>query len=241
MHALFALALAALAAAAAGASPEVAPEAAARAACRPQVTALNQTYVAGTGFLLDHDGRTLLVTAHHVFGTGGGLPRDLTWRELPQAVEGVGCVSFSSGAVWNAGPPLAIPGAAPGTDVEQLKDIAALPVALHPATRPLALRLAAAAAQEGDRVWLVTSLASGAPPEQLLHPATVGRLTEGGTVLFVFDNRAVDIRATSGAAVVNARGEVVGVNFGGGERQGYVFGMATGVEVLRAGLAEAVR
>lgn len=235
MHALIALALAA----AAAASPVPEPEAAARAACRPQVTALNQTYVAGTAFLLDHGGRTLLVTAHHVFGTGGGLSRDLDWRELPAAVAGVRCAAFSDAAVWRAGPALAIPGAAAGTDVEALKDVAALAVQVTDADRGRALRLAPEPAKVGDRVWLVTSLVNGAPESQLLHPAKVTRLTGGGTVLYVYDNRALDIRATSGAAVVNTKGEVVGVNFGGGERQGYAFGIATGVEVLRAGLAAA--
>lgn len=231
--------LAALAACSPAAAQETPPTAAAAAACRPEVTAEGHTVVAGTAFLLEVGGKLRLVTAHHVFGQGGGLPREIAWQDMPRKVQGVRCIVFAHGREWRAGAPLALPGAAPGTDVEAMTDVAAFPIEVDLVSRPAALRLAATPAKVGDTVWLVTSLASGAPPEQLLHRARVGRVTGGGTVLFVYDNPAVDIRATSGAPVVNARGEVVGVNFGGGERQGRAFGIATGLATVRTMLAGA--
>ena len=57
--------------------------------------------------------------------------------------------------------------------------------------------------------------------------ATV-RGIDQGWLLYGFDER-IELRATSGAAVVNAQGQVVAVHAGGGEENGQVVGVGTPV------------
>ncbi len=217
------------------------PASAETSVCRPEFTVEGVALNAGTGFLVGVNGKTYLVSAQHLFGEGGGLPREIPWQEMPSRVSGVRCSGFADGRVWSAGSPIAIAGAAAGTDVEAMNDIAAFPIALDADSSARALRLATAPAKVGDTVWLVTRLLRGAPETKLLHRAEVGRVTGGGTLLFVYDDPSVEIQATSGAPIVNARGEVVGVNFGGLTREGRTIGIATGLAAVRAALTAPAR
>lgn len=209
------------------------------AACRPTFTVGAQTIQAGTAFLTENAGKTYLVTAHHVFGRGGGLPEEIAWQDLPSRVTGMRCQVFISVRTWSATTPLAIPGAAPGQDLDTLNDIAAFPVQIDANSRRFVLKLASQPPKAGDTIWLLASLIRGAPPSQLLHKATVAKVGANGGLIFLFENPRVDIQATSGAAILNASGEVVGVNFGGGTRDGGAFGFATGLAPLRAALTPA--
>lgn len=218
-----------------------APTAASAAVCRPEFKVEGEALDAGTGFLVEADGRTFLVSAQHLFGAGGGLAHEIPWQEMPARVSGVSCSGFSDGRVWTAGPPLAIAGAAAGADLEAMNDISAFPITLDAESRSRTLRLATTPAKAGDTVWLVTRLLRGAPATRLLHRAEVGRVTSGGTLLFVYEASEIEIQATSGAPIVNERGEVVGVNFGGLTREGRTIGIATGLPAVRAALTAPAR
>jgi hypothetical protein len=68
----------------------------------------------------------------------------------------------------------------------------------------------------GDTVWLVAQLVSGAPKEKLLFKAKVVRVQDLALNYLVDDPEGTfELRATSGAPVVNERGEVVAVNLAG--------------------------
>jgi hypothetical protein len=233
--AALALALTTVSSAAAQQAPG-APLGVDRSACRPSFTVGGQTYQAGTAFLVEGGGRTYLVTAHHLFGQGGGLPADIAWQDLPTKIAGLRCQPFAGRRIWTTGAPLAIPGAAPGENEETLNDIAAFPIQIDPPMRGFVLKLAAQPPKPRDTVWLLASLMGGAPASQMLHRATVAKVSANGGLIFLYDNPNLEIRATSGAAILNAEGQVVGVNFGGGPKNGRVYGFATGLPALRAAI-----
>lgn len=214
-----------------------APDAASFHICRPTFDVSGETMVAGTAFILQDPKkpRTLLLTAHHLFGEAGGLSRQFAGHELPSAVSKTECKWFKGNRTpLKAGPALPVKNAgiffAPGSQ----RDMAVFSL---PAKEGQALELAPAAAKVGDTVWLVARVQSGAPPALLLHKARVVRV-EGPGLLYAFENAQLSIAATSGAPVVNEDGKLVGVNEGGGLHKGVMYGDALGLEALRAALLE---
>jgi hypothetical protein len=187
--------------------------------CRPTFEMEGQPLSAGTAFLLETGiakQPVVLVTAHHLLGPMGGLPAEVPWNDVPKAVKRASCKSIRNAAQSWTGMPLAIPGAASFNNQTKdgLRDIALLKVQGKIAVRPL--KLAAAQPKPGDAVWLVAQLVSGAPKEKLLFKAKVARVQDLA-LNYVVDDPAgtFDLRATSGAPVVNERGEVVAINLAG--------------------------
>lgn len=76
----------------------------------------------------------------------------------------------------------------------------------------------------GDRVWLVSEVIGS---QSLVHSATVEGIQDGW-LIYRFD-QPLELRATSGAPVVDALGEVVAINAGGGDDNGKTFGAGTPV------------
>jgi hypothetical protein len=205
------------------------PKAVTDTLCRPTFELQDRTLAAGTAFLLETGVAKLpvvLVTAHHLLGPMGGLPTELAWNEVPKAVKRARCQSIVAPTQSWTGAPLAIRGAASFNNqtAEGLRDIAMLAVQGKPTARPL--KLAPALPKEGDAVWLVAQLVSGAPQEKLLFKARVVRVQDLALNYLVEDPEGTfNVRATSGAPVVNERGEVVAVNLAG-TRVGEGFNLA---------------
>lgn len=214
-----------------------APDAASFHICRPTFEVNGETMVAGTAFTLQDPKkpRTLLLTAHHLFGEAGGLSRQFAGHELPSAVSKTACKWFKGNrAPLKAGPALPVKNAGIFFSPGSQRDVAVFSL---PAKEGQALELAPTAAKVGDTVWLVAQLQSGAPPAVLLHKARVVQ-AEGAGLLYAFENAQLSIIATSGAPVVNENGKLVGVNEGGGLHKGVMYGDALGLEALRAVLLE---
>lgn len=187
--------------------------------CRPTFELKDQSLSAGTAFLMDTGAAKqprVLVTAHHLLGPMGGLPTEVAWNDVPKAVKRATCQGISDSTRTWVGMPVAIPGAASFNNQTKdgLRDIALL--TLQGATTINALKLASASPKVGDAVWLVAQLQSGAPRHKLLFKAKVVRVQDVALNYLVEDpDGTFDIRATSGAPVVNERGEVVAVNLAG--------------------------
>jgi hypothetical protein len=187
--------------------------------CRPTFELKDQSLSAGTAFLMETGvvkQPLVLVTAHHLLGPMGGLPTEVAWNDVPKSVKQATCKSIVTPAQSWAGAPLAIPGAASFNNQTKdgLRDIALLAVQGKPAAKPL--KLAPAQPKVGDSVFLVAQLVAGAPKEKLLFKAKVVRVQDLALNYLVDDpERTFDLRATSGAPVVNERGEVVAVNLAG--------------------------
>lgn len=197
--------------------------------CRPTFEMKDRPLSAGTAFLMEtgvEKQPVVLVTAHHLLGPMGGLPAEVAWSDVPKSVKRATCRSIVTPAQSWTGVPLAIPGAASFNNQTKdgLRDIALLTVQGKPTAKPL--KLAPAQPKLGDTVWLIAQLASGAPKEKLLFKAQVVRVQDLALNYLVDDpERTFEIRATSGAPVVNERGEVVAVNLAG-SRVGEGFNLA---------------
>jgi hypothetical protein len=207
-----------LAAGAAAAMAEP-PKGVAETICRPTFELKDQPLSAGTAFLMESgvaQKPVVLVTAHHLLGPMGGLQAEIAWGDVPKAVKRATCKSVRNPAQTWVGTPLAIPGAASFNNQTKdgLRDIALLPLQGSTTVKPL--KLAAGLPKVGDPVWLVAQLISGAPKEKLLFKATVVTV-QGVALNYLIEDPdgTFTIQATSGAPVVNERGEVVAVNIAG--------------------------
>ena len=195
------------------------PKAVVESICRSTFEMKDQSLSAGTAFLMETGVErqpVVLVTAHHLLGPMGGLPTEVAWNDVPKSVKRATCMSIVTPAQsWTASP-LAIPGAASFNKQTKdgLRDIALLTVQGKPTAKPL--KLAPMQPKLGDTVWLVAQLVSGAPKEKLLFKAKVVSSFKLALNYLVDDPKGTfELRATSGAPVVNERGEVVAVNLAG--------------------------
>jgi hypothetical protein len=181
-------------------APDVPPH----SVLRPTVESVEGRFQAGTAF-----GTPYLITAHHIFGPLGGFSREYRPSELPGLIQRVLAESVDDPtASARAAGPLVLD-AHPVRGQEASSDVAAIPI--EDVNKAGILRLARACPAAGETVWLLAEVWGGAPRTQRLHSATV--LSAGrDALLFTYDNTRLDLRATSGAPIIDSRGEVVGIN-----------------------------
>lgn len=211
------------------------------ATCRPAFAVDDGTMSAGTVFLLDmteppspsnplapRPPALFLVTALHLFGPNGGLAAQIPSEHLPDHVKMTACIS-ADGQHWAARRTLAIAGAVPmATPFRDVAAFAADPASLNGATR---LQLADKAAAVGDEVWVVASM--GGDGRIRRYGARV--IYNGPDALqYAFVDGTLALQASSGAAVVDGAGRVLGLHLGGGKDRGDLLGMAVPLDRLRA-------
>jgi hypothetical protein len=204
---------------------------------RPVFDTVDGRFGAGTAFFISLPGQAqpLGLTAHHLFGEAGGLERAVTAPELGRFVQAVHFHELDGEELFPAGPMLVLPAAGHSTTPgDWSTDVAAFRAPASVA--PRALRLAPKNAAPGEDVWLVAEVLGGKSAGQRLHHARV-LVSESSLLAYKFDDLTLQIRATSGAPVVNARGEVVGLNVAGGLVDGIMLGFAHPVESVSAHLA----
>jgi hypothetical protein len=153
----------------------------------------------------------------HIFGPAGGLSRDIPSSELPSFIQQTTLLDVD-GQGTQIGAPIPLAGthafaSAGGGLPDASTDISVFRVPASLA--PHALELASDNPKPGDRVWLLAQLMGGAPPDVLLHAAHV-RVANDRILAYEFENNALNLTATSGAAVIDAKGKVVALNLGGG-------------------------
>lgn len=210
------------------------------AVCRPEFTVDHKSYRAGTAFVVATE-RAVLLTAQHLFSPEGGLKDAVRWQDMPQRARSASCRQVAGNGQWLAGPALAIDGAhpmSPDDDSGSVNDVAVFPLNGKLATSSLAL--AANAPAIGARVWLVAKMQDEGESASLLHPATVVGF-QNGAMLFSYDDPNIDLKATSGAPIVDSSGRVVGLNLGGGydPESKAVVGVADDLDVIRKALSKA--
>jgi len=211
------------------------------ATCHPTFLVDGGNLSAGTAFLLSmaeppspsnplalRPPALFLVTALHLFGPDGGLAAQIASEHLPEHVKMAACINGEDQR-WAARRTLAIAGAVP--IALPFRDVAAFtadPISLNGAT---GLQLADKAAAVGDVVWVVASMG---------RDGRIGRygarvIYNGPDALqYVFFDGTLVMRATSGAAVVDGSGRVLGLHLGGGMDRGDLLGMAVPLDRLRA-------
>jgi hypothetical protein len=201
-----------------------------KSVCRPQFEYNQQPFSAGTAFILDRpvkNAKAVLITAHHLFGKAGGLDTEIQWQDLADNISKVECTFIGSGVeTINLGAPFIIPNA--HSFVGGGIDIAAFPI---PSVPPYALKLANTTPAQGDPVFLIAPLVGDKTPGNFVHHASVVLISKN-LLRFEYADPAFKLQATSGAPVVNAQGQVVGVNVGGTERDGKYYGIAINLDTL---------
>jgi len=210
------------------------PIAATQAICRPQFLVDGGALDAGTGFVVDLPGRggPYLLTALHLFGPAAGMATDVPWNEMPSRAKLGHCTALADRAAWKGGAALAVPAAPMST-----RDVAAFPLDAASLGKAPHLGFAATPPKAGESVWLVAEVI-GAPKGRLLHRATV-LPSEPDLLRFRYDDPSIRIQATSGAPIVNAAGQVVGLNLGGQMQGKDMIGVADMATQVLAALAKA--
>lgn len=183
---------------------------------------------AGSAFVAEiAPGDYVVATAFHLLGKAGGLSRDYRWNEVTGRVRGLS--GRPGGHRVRTTRPLTLNGAISLDKTDHpSRDLALFPLSGDARTHVLKL---GENAKAGDRVWLVAEVVNR-NANQRRHVARVVESSPSGLV-YVFDDAGLDLRATSGAPIVNASNEVVGVNLGGGKQDGQTLGLAAPVSGVR--------
>lgn len=219
------------------AKPPADPAVDASALLRPTFETSVGNSDAGHAFLVEHGGKKLLVSAHHVLGPPGGLKKHITWKDVSTAVTKVTAKSPDGKVTLESTKPLTIDGAKPLEPKDPSADLCAFEVADAGSAKPL--KLAANAPKTGDFVWLLAEVIGPENRGKHLHRGSVSAATPK-ELRYVFADPNLKLQATSGAAVLNDKGEVVAVNLGGGKTVGLVFGVGNPVGSVRARLDKAI-
>lgn len=197
---------------------------------------------AGTAFAVTIPGesRLVLLSAIHLLGPMGGLEVDIPAEKVGTEVEELTLTPlFRGGEISLPARAITIPGASPmGSAATGPGDVVAFWLPPNDAFEPLTL--ATETPPAGTRVWLVASLVGGAPASQRLHAARITADEQTESLYYVFEESGLEMRATSGAPVVDSEGRVVAINLGGGEHKGRQFGVGNPVQRFRPALEKAM-
>lgn len=184
----------------------------------------DRSFAAGSAFLtrvaVGRHEEFVLVTCFHVLG---GTPADIR--------AAVGLSMTQPPVVVVGSRNLPIKGAHVMSDSSAAGEVAAFPVLNVPARAPF-LRLAADAPKVGDRVYLFAHVVGTAMPQ--LYGARVAAITSD-YLDYVLDGAGLELGGTSGAPIVNEKGEVIGINAGGAKIAGelHAYANPAGTFVLK--------
>lgn len=179
---------------------------------RPVFTLDNRKLEAGTAFAvsIDEQKPPIFLTALHLFGPNGGLDLEISSSELPSRVKKAEFYdAFNEEKRGEASKTALIPIAKINVGVD--KDIAAFISDEKLKVTPF--KLSDNLPKKGEAVWLAASVYEGAPKNQKLHKAIVLEASDS-LLMYKYENNNLNLQATSGAAVLNSEGRVVGLNIG---------------------------
>lgn len=205
---------------------------------RPTFLMEEGSFSAGTAFVCEYpEGSHLLLTAHHLFGTGGGLESETEWNQLNQIIKlTVGLSLHDANVSVVSKEALLIPGARSLGKAGLNDDIAAFKL-VDDKSRPY-LKLAKTLPKVGERLWLYGRQLGKDHAE--LIPCTVTR-SNAKQLDYRVDRKDFEVRATSGAPVLNSDGLVVAVNIGGREAGNDFIGCGNPSTSVIAHLQEALK
>lgn len=195
---------------------------------RPHIFMDGNDSVAGTAFAmkLDESESPIIVTVHHIFGPAGGFESRVDSSELKDHVEKVELLDlFDKEYIGTVTEVITNPNGHPimGTD------IAAFKVNEEFTTSPRIM--AKKNPEQGDAVWLIANIDQGKAIVDKVYRGKVSKV-QSGLIYFEYNDPNLSLDATSGAPVINANGEVVGVNMGGELDDGVLVGVATACETF---------
>lgn len=186
---------------------------------------------AGTAFAIKHNGKYYIVSAQHLIGTAGGLTKDYLGRDMTSIFKKATFSPIYSGYKnIESSTFILIKNAEPISDSTAKNDIFIAPIESLDSTP---LTLANKRSVKGDRVTLYSRVASS---DETMHKATVAR-SSNDELVYVYDDENINLRATSGAPILNESYQVVGINLAGGDTpDGRVVGWANPYESIISNL-----
>jgi hypothetical protein len=153
--------------------------------------------------------QTYIVSARHLLGPEGGFAKQTPAEKVPEFVKSIDISSFSGGNRHYDVTGLLVP-------AKQLKPIGGPPVndmAVYlnqdSSAQSQAVVLADQVPAVGEPVWVIARVRGGVPEGEIMHSAKV--ISNNGWLVIQFDNDNIITAGASGAPVLNAAGEVVGV------------------------------
>lgn len=187
---------------------------------KPSFSSTEGERKAGTAFVVKYEEHSYAVTAHHLFSEAGGFSREYNWKELQELVSGVSLQSLSDEKTkYSTKKAIRVKGAKSVSNWTGKNDIAIFKLNQKPANY---LTLAQSSPKVGETVWLY-GLVYNRPGESLLHKAVVVEYDKNW-ISYQFADSGLILNGTSGAAILNSNGEVVGINLSGGEQEGKLYG-----------------
>lgn len=209
---------------------------------RQRIETIRGDGTAGTAFSakLPQSDRKVIVTAIHLLGPAGGFSSQVSAVEISNVVETVSIFRIAGDEQEQSFPamPCQLAGAAPFPESSTNGDV--LVFAVPDGTALDAIEFSTEALQLGDPVWLAAHVIGGAPESQFLHQGRFLGIDDDGYFKMEFLNAQLDLRATSGAPIVNKSGHVVAVNLAGMQVEGALCGYGNPVTRFVPGLDEAM-
>jgi hypothetical protein len=141
--------------------------------------------------------------------------------------------NWMGASIGDAEPMIVLPEARAGDEEPySQRDIAAFAATASLSFAPAPL--AASLPEVGEPIWLAVRL-GGAGSGRTVAATVIEHTAE----MFIFRFASQPPRAASGAPLLNGRGEVVGINLGGGALEGRLYGHGSHADSIRRHLAGA--
>ncbi len=179
---------------------------------RPTFELKSEVAKAGIAFLIEENNKVYVVSAQHLIGFAGGLTKDYRGEEMKANFKAVKLepiqLGFSSLVSKEV---ISIPGAKAMEGDNFTTDVFIAPITGKVDSTPFSLSKYRPSV--GDKVFLFAPVGL---EKEMYHPAVVVS-SEEYELGYLFDNKSINLRATSGAPVLNLNHQVVGINLAGGE------------------------
>jgi len=190
---------------------------------------------AGVAFLVEEQGQRYMVTAYHVLGPAGGLKTRIAPRDVPHEVKAiVGLCLGDTNTVVVGAPVLPVPDA---RSFDQAGGEGDVTFAVVPGSGGAqGLKLSDKLPKVGERVWLFLRLVDRDRPT--LYPATVSEAA-ATYVQYTMEEPSLNLRASSGAPVLNKDGAVVAMHLGYGKKSDELSCIAAPAAAIRQRLLAA--
>ena len=190
----------------------------------PEFTTTGGKQSAGTASVIKIKGETqsYIVSARHLLGPMGGFKNQTPAKDVPQFVKNITIKSFSGGSKRYDVTGLLVQtnrlkadGGEPIDDMSIYKNHDTM-------TQSQAVALADEIPSVGTPVWVVAHVRGGVPNGQIMQSGKVRWNSKW--IIIQFDNDGIITAGASGAPVLNAAGEVIGVYSGHSQQDGHILG-----------------
>ncbi len=212
---------------------------------RPRFVTQDGSFAAGSALAVEVNGKLLVATAMHLFGPAGGLKEQIEGAKIPEFTKSISLRdAFSNRDCGKAHKGLTLSDTHPMKD-DAVGDIAAFEAKiltgldkLESKAKPLKpVKLAEVDPKKGDMVFVAAQFSDD--KETRTREAKVVEISDKW-LFFEYVDTELELAGTNGAPVLNDKGELVGINLGGGILKEKLVGSANPLPAVKKRLTEAV-